>query len=66
MNLEKVKTVLDWPISKTVKKVQEFIRFANFYRKFIRGYSGISASITDLTKKDNVTQPTGGVVAAIR
>jgi RNase H-like domain found in reverse transcriptase len=26
--------------------------FANFYRKFIRGYSGVSASLTDLIKKD--------------
>jgi hypothetical protein len=26
--------------------------FANFYRKFIRGYSGVSILLTDLTKKD--------------
>jgi hypothetical protein len=26
--------------------------FANFYRKFIRGYSGVSVLLTDLTKKD--------------
>jgi hypothetical protein len=26
--------------------------FANFYRKFIRGYSGVSILFTDLTKKD--------------
>jgi hypothetical protein len=26
--------------------------FANFYRKFIRGYSGVSALLTDLTKKN--------------
>jgi hypothetical protein len=26
--------------------------FANFYRKFIRGYLGVSASLIDLTKKD--------------
>jgi hypothetical protein len=45
-------SVLDWPTPKTVKEVQEFMGFANFYRKFIRGYSGISAPITDLTKKD--------------
>jgi RNase H-like domain found in reverse transcriptase len=52
MNLEKVKAVLDWLTLKTVKEVQKFIRFANFYRKFIQGYLGISASITDLIKKD--------------
>jgi hypothetical protein len=26
--------------------------FANFYRKFIRGYSGVLALFTDLIKKD--------------
>jgi hypothetical protein len=26
--------------------------FANFYRKFIRGYSGVLALLTDLIKKD--------------
>ena len=26
--------------------------FANFYRKFIRGYSGVSVLLTDLTKKN--------------
>jgi Reverse transcriptase (RNA-dependent DNA polymerase) len=52
INLKKVKAVLGWPILITVKEVQEFIRFANFYRKFIRGYSDISALIINLTKKD--------------
>jgi hypothetical protein len=28
------------------------MRFANFYRKFIREYSGVLASLTDLTKKN--------------
>jgi hypothetical protein len=26
--------------------------FTNFYRKFIRGYSGVSISLINLTKKD--------------
>jgi hypothetical protein len=52
MNPEKVKAVLDWLILTTVKEVQEFIRFTNFYRKFIREYSGISVLITNLIKKN--------------
>jgi hypothetical protein len=52
MNPKKVKTVLDWLTPTTIKEVQKFIEFANFYRKFIRGYLGISVLITDLTKKD--------------
>jgi hypothetical protein len=52
MNPKKVKAVLDWLTPITVKKMQEFMRFANFYRKFIREYSGILVSITNLIKKD--------------
>jgi hypothetical protein len=48
----KVKAVLNWPIPKTVTEVQEFIGFANFYRRFIKGYSGIVTPLTNLIKKD--------------
>jgi RNase H-like domain found in reverse transcriptase len=44
--------VQEWPIPKTVTEVQEFMGFANFYRRFIRGYSGIATPLTNLTKKD--------------
>jgi hypothetical protein len=35
-----------------VTEIQEFMGFANFYRKFIRGYSGVLALFTDLIKKN--------------
>ena len=35
-----------------VKEVQAFMGFVNFYRKFIKGFSGIAKPITTLTKKD--------------
>ncbi|KAI5453489.1 hypothetical protein NCC49_005964 [Naganishia albida] len=35
---------------KTVKQVQSFLGFANFYRKFIKGYSHVTAPITRLLK----------------
>jgi hypothetical protein len=28
--------------------------FANFYRRFIKGYSGIAIPLTDLTRKDRI------------
>jgi hypothetical protein len=52
MDPAKVKAVLDWPIPKTVTEVQEFMGFANFYRRFIKGYSGIAIPFTNLIKKD--------------
>jgi hypothetical protein len=35
-------------------EVQEFIKFANFYRRFIRDYSGIITLFTDLIRKDRL------------
>jgi hypothetical protein len=34
-----------------VNDVQVFLGFADFYRTFIEGYSGIAALLTDLTRK---------------
>lgn len=52
MDMEKVSAVLDWAIPKTVKDVQAFLGFANFYRRFIQGFSRLAYPLTQLTKKD--------------
>ena len=51
MDQEKIRTVLEWKEPTTVKEVQSFLGFANFYRRFIQGYSKLTRSLTDLTKK---------------
>ena len=51
MDQEKIRTVLEWKEPTTVKEVQSFLGFANFYRHFIQGYSKLTRSLTDLTKK---------------
>ena len=48
----KVKAIQEWPIPKTVKQVRSFVGLANFYRKFIKGFSAIAKPLTELTKKD--------------
>lgn len=48
----KVEAVLSWPTPGTVKEVQSFLGFANFYRRFIKNYSAVAKALTDLTKKD--------------
>ena len=50
MDLAKVSAVLDWPTPKSVKEVQSFLGFANFYRKFILHYSSLTAPLTTLTR----------------
>ncbi|KFY29935.1 hypothetical protein V493_02205 [Pseudogymnoascus sp. VKM F-4281 (FW-2241)] len=52
MDPKKVSAVLDWPTPTTVKEVQAFLGFANFYRRFIAGYSKVAQPLTELTKKD--------------
>ncbi len=50
MEPKKVEAVLNWPIPATVKEVQHFIGFANFYRRFITNFSSVVAPLTALTK----------------
>ena len=40
-----------WPDPKTVREVQQFLGFANFYRRFIPSYSSIAKPLTELTRK---------------
>ena len=48
MDPEKVKAVEEWPTPMDCKSLQRFLGFANFYRRFIRGYSSIAATLTRL------------------
>jgi hypothetical protein len=50
MDPAKVKTVTEWPAPKNVTKLQRFIGFANFYRRFIDHFSGMTQPLHDLTK----------------
>lgn len=52
MDPEKVKSVLDWEPPTNVTEVQSFLGFANYYRRFIQGYSFVAQPMTELTKKD--------------
>jgi hypothetical protein len=52
MDLEKVKAVEEWREPTNIKGVQSFLGFANFYRRFIRDFSKITAPLTKLTLKD--------------
>jgi hypothetical protein len=52
MNSKKLEAIEKWPKSKSVTEIQEFLGFANFYRRFIREYSGLATLLTNLTKKE--------------
>jgi transposase InsO family protein len=52
MSQEKVQAVLEWKSPQSLMEVQQFLGFANFYRRFIRDYSKIARPLTELTKGD--------------
>jgi hypothetical protein len=56
MSPEKVQTIKDWAPPRSVKHVQQFLGFANFYRRFIEGFSKVARPLTELTKKEKHVQ----------
>ena len=58
MEDEQIKAVKNWLEPTSVRDIQVFIGFANFYRRFIRGFSRIAAPLTSLLKQlDHQTRP---------
>jgi len=51
MEEAKMKAVLDWPVSKSVKDIQKFLGLANYYRRFIKGFAKIVKLLYELTRK---------------
>lgn len=52
MDPEKAKAIVDWPRPTNRTEVQQMLGLGNFYRRFIRNFSGILAPITDLLRGD--------------
>lgn len=47
---EKIQVVKDWKSSRTIKDIQFFLDFCNFYRRFIRDYEIVAKSLIRLTR----------------
>ncbi len=52
MNPQKIKTIMNWQALRSVKRVQSFINFANFYWKFIKNFSNLIMSMMALIQKN--------------
>jgi hypothetical protein len=52
MDSSKIQAIAEWKEPTNVKGVQSFLGFANFYRRFIKDYSKITAPLSRLTRKD--------------
>ncbi|XP_067249258.1 uncharacterized protein [Chanodichthys erythropterus] len=51
MDEGKVSAIQNWPTPTTIKELQRFLRFSNFYRRFIKNYSTIVSPLTNLLRK---------------
>ncbi len=52
MNSSKVTVIVSWITSINLKEIQSFVRFVNFYRCFIKNFSKLVKSFTQLTRKN--------------
>jgi len=52
MDPVKVQGIADWLTPQTVKDVQSFLGFCNFYRVFIKNFSEIACPLNNLTHKN--------------
>ncbi len=52
MDPKKIKAVHDWAVPQSVKDIQSFVGFANFYRRFIRDFSRVARLMMELTRKN--------------
>ncbi len=53
MDDKKIHRVVNWLQPTTLKELQRFLGFANFYRRFIRNFSTVAAPLTSMTKRGN-------------
>ena len=61
---DKVQVIKDWPTPTTIKELQAFLGFTNFYRRFIVDYSHVAVPLTNLTQKGHSFQWTPTADAA--
>ena len=49
---KKIETILEWSRPTTVTKVRGFLSLAGYYRRYVKDFSKIAASLIGLTQKN--------------
>ena len=65
MDLKKNDTILNWKVPRCIKDIQAFLEFANFYQRFIAGYSSITVPLTALTKETTKASRSHGTTSVL-
>jgi hypothetical protein len=53
MDLVKFKVIQEWPWLRSIKEIQKFLGFCNFYQHFIHNYLHIARPLFNLTCKES-------------
>ena len=56
-NPAKLRVLADWPLSTTVRELQSFLGFVNFYSDFIDEQTALTSSLYDITAARKSTEP---------
>ena len=59
MDIEKTDAIQQWETPISVKKMQAFLGFANFYRQFIPDFFKLSQLLVNATKKSHYVTKSG-------
>ena len=52
MDPKKISSILEWPVPTDIKQLQSFLGLANYYRRFIPGFSALTHPLNSLLKKN--------------
>ena len=56
MKEDRIQAVKNWPKLKSLREIQVFLGFANFYRRFIKGFSRLAALLTDVIRQSPLSR----------
>eukprot|EP00253_Pinus_taeda_P010525 PITA_10525 len=62
---EKIRTLMEWPIPKDVADIRSFMGLADYYKRFVEGFSRVAYPITSLQKKGRAFKWTQNVKEAL-
>ena len=48
---EKVQRVIEWPVLRSMKYVQKFLRLTNYYRQFVKDFAKIAKPLHNMMRK---------------